>query len=155
LLNLLPKELAKQFSKEEVYIRGIAPREPLSVDFTTAFTTIPIANKQPIDKIRWHRQDYEQTLRLLKKVDDFEYELENEPLDSSSVQVRLIHDSFDAAGRAIDNVVDDYTIPYFEYRVDAGRPVVVLDVIAIRSELRKRRVKDQTKVQIRIEYQIP
>ncbi len=153
--SLLSDDLANLFAEERVYLRGIAPRDPMKVYYTSEITKISTANKQPIEKVRWYRQDDTQTLRMFKKFEEFDYELHKEPLDPDSVQVRIMHESFDRNGRRVPDVSEDYTIPYFEYFIDAGTPKVRLKLGPLRSKLLQEHVKETTEVTIRVEYQVP
>ena len=65
--ELLSPALKSKFRKRSVYLKGIAPRNPVEVFCRPESVKIPRVNRFPIGEPRWEHQEYEATWRDLKQ----------------------------------------------------------------------------------------
>jgi hypothetical protein len=122
--------------------------------YSDEYTDIPQRAKHPFREYTWEKQELARSLRSIEEeAARFRIELEARPIDEGEIKVTALHPRATPSGRQASGVVSLTTVP-FEYRLDAGGPVVVMHFAALASELRGKGVKGTWDVQIEIEYPV-
>jgi len=150
-INLLSDEQQSDFEEADVYLDGIAEDEPMQVYLTKGFTTIPRHNRQPIAIKRWRNVTDTKPLRELPKLGKFRYPLESEPLGPESIKVTAIHRKV-TAGKVSRKYRSFRDFDGFEYEIEAGRPIVFVDLPRLSEMLQRAGVKRNIMVTISIDY---
>lgn len=151
-IELLSDEQIQQFTKDSVYIKGIAEREPTGIWYTKDLTSISPLSKQPIEKTKWQTVGSNLTLRQIReRQPTFEYYLPSEPIDSSAITIRLTYPSI-IRGRKRDDIYERFKFDNFQYLLDAGKPKVFVKFDALVKKLEVAGVKDNWLVDIQITY---
>jgi class 3 adenylate cyclase len=150
-INFLDKDTRNNFEKQDVYLDGIAEATPITVYFTKAFTKIPERNRRPIAEKSWqHKQDV-RPLRDITKFHRFRYDLESEPTSAKDIEVTLTYPTI-RKGKLQKGYTTALKFEDFEYRLEAGKPVVSLDLEKLRKRLEEDQVKQNMNVHIDIAY---
>lgn len=153
-LDLLNDKLKEQFSSEDVYVKGIAEQQPIRVHFTTSSTVIPSSAKQPIEKTRWNTQELASTTLLeLEKRNVVGYLLDQEPIDTHAIQVKVAFPKATRAGKKLKNFLTTFTIPG-DYIEDAGKPSIHVDYARLSKLVRDERCKGPWTVTVSAIYPI-
>jgi class 3 adenylate cyclase len=150
-INLLSEEQRSNFEEDNVYLDGIAEYEPVKIYFTKEFTTIPKRNRQPIAAERWQNKTDVKPFRELLKLKRFRYSLGSEPIGSESIKVTVTH-SMVIEGKVSRKYSSIRDFIGFEYKIEAGKPVVLVDFPALCEILQRYGVKKNMNVTISIDY---
>jgi hypothetical protein len=91
-MTLLPKEIQELFLSDNVYVRGIAEDNPITVYYTKEYTIISPSRKKPLKEPRWIETSFKTTYEMLKKtcLDGIEYynlSLKEKPLDEKRIYI--------------------------------------------------------------------
>jgi len=149
-ISLLTDEQRAIFEENNnIYLRGIAEDEPISIYFTPEFTTISKYNKQPIAAKRWRYVKDIKPYRDLLKFNKFRYLLESEPLSSDNISVTIKHPKM-LKGKTQKGYISIFGFADFTYSVEAGKPVVWVDFPRLCERLKE--VKKNMNVTIDIAY---
>lgn len=152
-MNLLDDEQIESLEGDSnVYIRGIAEKEPIEIFYTKDLTQIPSHCHQPIAKISWVTFKEEIKLREInEKGPRFRYYLENSPADPDDISVQI---EFPAVRkeRRIKDTVSLHDFSNFDFKFDADAPMIVMDYATLYKYLKTRSVKDNWDVTITIRY---
>lgn len=106
-LDLLPENIASGFESEQVYVRSLAEKEPITVHYSKNDVILSPASKQPIEATRWQVNQQDLKFKDLKAATPGtpkRYELDPKPSDPNSVQVRIEHPIYNKSGRKISDV---------------------------------------------------
>ena len=150
-INLLSDEQRSQFEEATVYLDGIAEDEPIQVYFTKEFTTIPKRNKQPIAEKRWQHVEESKPYRELLKRWSFIYDLKSEPLSPDDIKVTVRYPKV-IQGRIQKGYFKFHDFGAFKYKMEAGKPCVVVDFKELCRRLEQRQVGKNMNVTIDIAY---
>jgi class 3 adenylate cyclase len=150
-ISLLTNEQQAIFKEDNVYLPGIAEDNPIKVYFTPEFTTISKYNKQPIAAKRWREIPDVKPYRELLKLGKFSYQLESEPTSANDIKVTIQHSKV-TKGKVEPKYTAYFDFDNFTYRMDAGKPVVILDFNALCERLKQNQVKKNMNVTITIAY---
>ncbi len=151
-IELLLDEQIKLFAKDNIYIKGIAEREPIRIFYTKKLTRISPLNKHPLDKIKWNTIKDTRTLKQIKDLrPTFMYEIQTQPIDSSEIAVKISYPGV-LRGRKQEKFKTILDFINFEYYLEAGKPRLNIDYNTLAEKLEKRGVKDSWKVNIEIIY---
>ena len=151
IIDLLTEEQRSMFEEDKVYLKGIAEAEPIRVYFTPEFTVIPKYNKQPIASERWREQVDSKPFRDILKFNRFRYDLESEPLSADDIKVVITHDKI-MNGEVIPGYVTVFNFYEFEYRLDRGKPLVVVDFQKLCKRLKRKQIKEDMDITISVAY---
>jgi len=150
-ITLLGDEQRSMFEEDKVYLKGIAEAEPVRVYFTTEFTVIPKYNKQPIASERWRERVDSKPFRDILKFNRFRYDLGSEPLSADDIKVVITHDKI-MNGEVIPDYVTVFNFYEFEYRLDRGKPLVVVDFQKLCKRLKREQIKEDMDITISVAY---
>ncbi|MEA3312568.1 MAG: hypothetical protein U9Q76_10165, partial [candidate division WOR-3 bacterium] len=151
-LDLLPTHLIKLFAQDEIFIKGIAEREPVGIFYTKGYTQITPLSKQPIQEVSWGKVEDEQTLKEIKALPRrFVYDLPSKPINPDDIKVKVIRPGV-VSGRRSGRFVTEFLFRSFEYFLDAGKPRVRLFFDSLVERLERNKVKDSWPITIEIIY---
>jgi len=154
-IELMPEHMSDCFSKETVYVRGIAESEPIEVYYTHKYTTIPLQAKQPLDALKWRTVTSKTTLKEIREIGEttgvFCYELPTKPADPKQIKVKVEYPMV-VKGRRREGLLGYDEISDFAYSCETGSSEVELKFDALAKMLDKAEVKDSWSVEIRIFY---
>jgi hypothetical protein len=155
-IDLLPEQLAKRFAPESVYIRGLAEREPITVYYSTDYTTIKESSKQPLDKVTWKTDSIDLTLKLIKeRGPNWRHRLSKTPASPNNVQVQITHPAVGPSGRKRDFFTFVPLSPkYFRYEVDPIGPFVSVAYYQVARMVEEVGVKSSWPITISVQYTI-
>jgi hypothetical protein len=90
-------------------------------------------------------------LRDITKFSRFRYDLESEPTSAKDIEVTITHPQM-IKGKLQKGYATVFKFEDFEYRLEAGAPVVSLDLQKLRKRLEDDQVKQNMNVHIDIAY---
>lgn len=151
-IELLSDEQIKKFATKNIYIKGIAERQPINIYYTKELTRISPLSKQPIDKIKWNTISRIMSLRKIKHLlRRFIFDLQTEPVDPSEIRVKITY-PLTIRGKKQKDFVRFFDFSNFEYLIEAGKPKVEVEFDALVKALEARKIKDTWEVMIEIMY---
>jgi hypothetical protein len=121
-IQLLRADVAKRFQPEQVYIKGLAEREPLRIHYTKERTQILNSSKQPLDQIRWEEQRDTVTLSSMRTREIFRIPLIKHSSDPAAIRLQFEFQELDTTGKqtglltVVHSDSDD-----FKYVSEAGK----------------------------------
>ena len=151
-IELLPEDEIELFESEEVYIRGVAEREPMKIYYTKDFTVISPQSTKPIEEVEWERIIIQKTFKEIKELTGwYMYRLPTEPKEKEQVEVTVAQPLV-VDGRKKGNYDTQFGFDNFEYGFDAGTPFLRLNTNDLITRLKNREIKSTWQVVIRISY---
>jgi len=151
-IELLSDELKQHFSKDSIYLHGIAETEPIEIYYTKDLTQISLLNMQPLEKIKWKVVAIDRKLKQIRNLARvLAYGLPSEPKDADKIRISASIPSV-KDGRRIRGVTETVPLSKFAYQLKAGKPEVQIKFDALAEILERRGVKDNWKVKIEIMY---
>ena len=151
--RLLPEGVMEGFDEASVCIKGIAPRKPMSIYYTKAYTTIPPRASEPVEQTEWHTHKDEKTLRTMKEIgSNFEYRLPTAPADPQKITVRVRHPRVVGSRKARDGTVSFFDFTRFTFSEFAGEPRVLVDFAELSAYLESVGVGPSWPVHISVIY---
>lgn len=151
IIDLLTEEQRKVFEEDKVYLKGIAEEEPVKIYCTPEFTLLSKYNKQPIVSKRWREQSDVILFGDMLKLDRFNYYLESEPLSPDDIIVNIKHSKV-INGEISSEYYRTYDFLQFLYKLDRGKPLVIVDFPKLCKKLEQERVKEEMEVNITVAY---
>ena len=149
-IGILSDEQIKEFAKDNIYLKGIAEREPIDIYYTKELTHIPPLSKQPIDKIKWNILEQTFTLRKIEDLGPrFFFFLEKQPVDPSEIRIRVTHPCV-VRGKERKGFIIIFNFSDFKYSLEAGEPKVTIQFDALAERLKASGVKKSWNVKIEI-----
>lgn len=155
--DLLTPSMRARFDQASIYLKGIAPREPLSVRFTKEETRIGVSHLRPLDEPEW--DTFEQTFTLKEmegsSTGGFHFALDNHPSDVADLTVAARHDKVGPGGRRSPDYWTRHPLTEgkdFRFEMIAGRPFVIVIMPTVATRLRKGGVRGSWPVKIEISY---
>ena len=150
-IDLLSEEQQSVFKEDYVYLKGIHEKEHIRIYFIPEFTAIPKYNKQPIASERWREVTYAKSYGELLKLGKFQYSLPSEPISPDNIEVIIKH------GKIINGVAHPkystiFDFHKFEYVLDRGKPIVIVDFPKLCKELKREQVKEDMNINISVAY---
>jgi len=151
-INLLDENLRRNFTREYVYLDGIAEVTPIIVYRTKEFTKIPKRNKQAIAQRRWKHTQDSRKLGDIAKFGNFRYGLPSEPTSAKDIDItialpKITKGKLEAGYRVILT-----HFPDFKYKLEAGSPVVWLNFPKLYEKAKRHHVEEDMNVHIDIAY---
>jgi class 3 adenylate cyclase len=152
-IELLSNNQVKVFASEQVYLKGIAEREPVEIWYLKGQTKISPLSKQPIDAPKWHVDMLNYTLKRIKELGpNYVHELTSIPLDPTDIRVKITHPMV-LRGRKYSDFLSFFNFPNFEYILEAGKPNLSISFDALIKRLESNGVKPSWEVEIEIMFQ--
>ncbi len=154
-IDLLDPDTQKDFSHDEVYIKGIAEEEPIKVHYLANRTKIPEYSKLPIRApIRVTEPSETAVAREIgERGSEFEFELAREPAKTDDAEIHFTYPRARKDGRKDPNVVEtDRAKVKVERKLNRWYAVVNFKTITRRLE--KSRCKPEWKVTLTLEYSV-
>lgn len=150
-IGLLAEEQRALFEEEAVYLKGIQEAKPIKIFYTKESTSIPEYNKHTIAEKKWKRMREVQPFRELLKLRKFRNYLESEPVSSESIKISVTHsDIIDGKVSRKYTAITDFE--GFEYLLEAGRPMLLINYPVLCDMLQKHGVKKNMNITIDIAY---
>ncbi len=151
-INLLEEEQQKTFEEDDkVYLRGIAESEPVKIYYTPEFTIISKYNKQPIVSKRWREQTDIKSLGDIRKLQQFRYSLESEPLSPEDIIVNIRYSKI-INGEVRPEYYSTFDYSGLDYKLERGKPLVVVDFPKLCKRLENEGLVDDMKITITVAY---
>jgi len=152
--DLVVDDLEFRLATDRVYLPGIAEATPVEVRYAWEFTDIPPSAKQPLSEYQWNTWTETKTLRQLEDSSPrYLIELSERPVDETEIQVVSRHPRATRSGGKAAGVLGLTGVP-FDYKIDAGRPMVAMHYNALAATLRNSGVKGPWQVMIEIRYPV-
>lgn len=87
-VDLLDKAYLDQFDAADVYVKGLAEDEPMSVHYLARRTVIADSYKRPLHRTHVHAEAvFKRTVRELEQMGDYQLELTKEPIDREKIKL--------------------------------------------------------------------
>lgn len=150
-IDLLPDEIKKLFTKDSVYIKGMAEREPVDIYYTKDYARISPLAKHPIVETKWKNVRDRKTLSQIKDSSTFLFYLPSRPIDPQQIRVK-VHYPKVIKGELKKGIHTIIEFKNFEYLLDAGKPLVKIRFAALAKYLEGEGIRDSWKVDIEIIY---
>jgi class 3 adenylate cyclase len=150
-IDLLPAEISELFTKEEVYFKGIAEREPVVIYYTHDYSMILEINRQPIEKTKWQILNKRKNLKEIKLSKLFIHRLPSEPIYPSQIKVKIIYPLV-VEDKKIKGKQRMHDFNDFEFKIERGKPCIVLNYAKLAAYLISRAIKDNWEIQLEIIY---
>ena len=151
-IDLLTDDQADLFAKENIYLKGIAEKEPIDIWFTKDITEISPFNKQPMERIKWNVDKEKMTLKEIRvRPARFWYDLQVAPIDPSEIKVKITYPGI-RKGRKVRGFVSFFDFPNFEYILEAGKPKLAIEFGVLAERLSNIGVRDNWGIKIEIMY---
>ncbi len=150
-IDLFPDELINLFTKESVYLKGIAERESIDIYYTKDYTRISLLSKQPIEEIKWKTVKDTKTLKQIKESIRYAYDLPGKPLNPDQIKVKIIQPKV-LKGKKRKEVLTMFNFSNFEYYLEADKPQVIIEFNALAKRLEIDKIKDNWNIDIEIIY---
>lgn len=150
-VSLLNDEQRSILEEDNVYLKGIHEREPIQIYFTPEFTAIPEYNKHQIVGEKWGELVDVKLFADLLRLRKFQYVLESKPVSEERIIVKVEHN------KIINGVVSQkyqtiHRFREFDYFLEGGKPVVVVDFPELCRKLKEEQVKEDMAITITISY---
>lgn len=154
-LALLDKDTVARFTREEVYVKGIADDDPIPVYLVEEWTEIPDFNRAPIGRTRKVDQRLETKIpfRRVCEMYTFRHELNEAPVRPDDLMVRITAPCVKANGARHATMFTEEQWPA-EYVELGGKHFVRLDYERVVATLSKRGMKSTWPVTITAEYAV-
>ncbi|MCX7015718.1 MAG: hypothetical protein NTW86_24725 [Candidatus Sumerlaeota bacterium] len=141
-IDLLSDEQIGAFASDQIYVKGIAEREPIEIWYLKESTRILPISKHPIDAPNWQVDKHVYKMKRIRQIKPrFQVELASEPVDPSQIRVKVTHPKV-LRGRKDTGFSVIFDFPNFEYVSEAGKHAVSLDSDALCKRLLAAGVKD-------------
>lgn len=150
-IEILQEKQKKEFTKESVYVKGIAEKIPIDIHYTKKLTKISPYSKRPLDEVKWTTFKDIKTLKQIDMFGDFIYDIKTEPLDPDDIEVKITY-PYVAKGKRQKGFVSSHDFHDFNYYLEGGKPKISLDFGALSQHLKKQGVKYNWEVKIEIMY---
>jgi len=151
-IGLFPDEVVEQFSKDNVFIKGLAEITPIEIYLTKRLTEIPYFHKKPLKKFEWRTVKFEIKTRDLAEISARVFALEKEPLDPTEIRVKIYFPQVVKGRRRKGTVYIDYS--EFKYYLEAETPKLEFPSKPLIETLRSYQVKDDWTFTLAVLYPI-
>ncbi len=152
-LNLLDEEVLKRFEAENVYVRGVAEDEPMSVHYLAEITIIEDVYKRPLHHTHVHAElAQEVTVREMEQMGYFRFSLSRDPLDRSKITLVAQFPDATSSGRKSKKGFISITEVPGVYGEDADGPHVRVPMLEVARQVKSRGAKSTWSGKIKIEY---
>lgn len=152
--ELLTEEQKALFSKEGVYLRGIAEREPIEVYYSHSYTKISELSKQPIEHVKWEKIVDRRKLKEIQAIgSNFIFSLPKKPVNNKDIKIKISHNSI-VKGKASKILETLFDFSDYAYYVEAGEPKISVNYVVLASKLKAAGVTPRTPVTITIYYPV-
>ncbi len=150
-LNLLDQNLVKRFEAAEVYVRGVAEDEPMSIHYLAERTVIEDVYKRPLHRTHVHSEDpVELTVREMEQMGNFRFALSKDPVDRAKINLVARFPGATPSGKKTD-ILMVTKVPGV-YDEDAKGPHVRVSMPDAAKLVGGRGTKSRWKGTVRIEY---
>lgn len=149
--DLLGEDLVAQFAKDDVYIKGIAEKNPITVHFTAQTTVLPLTSKKPLGVVEWKVKKVRRTVKDLAASGEFRHPLEYLVTDPDKIKVRIRHDKVLPSGRKSDRFFTLVEFP-FEFEEEPDSHYVNINYKELAEHLIDSGVKSTWPIEITIQY---
>jgi len=152
--ELLPASSLNSFSKEDVYVRGIAEASPIEVYALAGRTMIPEINRRPLGLIKRQIDRENLTFRELSQRGRFRHPLKSRPLRTDNIELTIDYPAVTKAGARRPNVLSTevITVQYVEMQ---GQPWAQADYGPIVKKLEESGCKLGWTVATLLGYDVP
>jgi class 3 adenylate cyclase len=153
--GLLGDDYLKQFTEEQVYVKGIAEDAPMSVHILSDSVRLPDASKRPINKYIWKKTETEE-LKLKgirERSPKFVHKLDAPPAIPDDIRVHMEHPARTAQGRKHPKFMIRPTLKAVLHE-NQGISYAAVDYAAIAKMLTDYGVKETWPIKITIEYAV-
>ena len=150
-IDLLNKNTRQKFTKQDIYLDGVAENKPITIYFTKEYTKIPKHNRRPIAQKRWRHRTDVTLLSDIVKFKEFIYDLKSEPTSAEDIEVTIEFPKI-IEGEPDEKYESAIYFNDFTYKLSAGKPTVILNYEKIYKLLKKAQVEENMEVIIDIAY---
>lgn len=153
--NLLEDDIKEKFSKEMVYVRGVAETNPRKIYYSKEYTLIPSRFKEPILEPKWESEKRVTSIKELKtaKIGWYSIKLEKKPLDVKEISLRM---EYKGQTKSVPWVWVDFKIDdvFMKLESRAGKYEVNISTSLLFALLESRQVTEGTKLHFEVTYSV-
>ncbi len=152
--TLFPKNIQQLLAEDEVYIKGIHEDSPLKILYTRDCVKIPEEAKKPLHGTEWHTEKRELTLKEIKGLEGpLVLKLARKPQSRKRIAFKITCPHVAMVKKGF-NYSHFYMFTNFKYREDAGRPVINVDMDALKDLLSEQGLNLSSVIKIEISYPV-
>lgn len=153
--ELLPEAIQRRFSKESVYVKGLAEENPIGVYSLKGTTDIPAHHRFPINRFKRHTQPLEKLTfdQLQKRIPRYLHPLEQKPARIDTIKVHLSYPIVDTNGEEHPSVWQYVEVPA-EYAQLVGMIAASTDYSKAIKAMKKAGVDTSWQLAIAVEYDV-
>lgn len=152
-IDILQDEVIKLFSEDNVYIRGIAEREPIEIYYTKENTNIMQINKQPFGEIKWKSVKETTTLKDIKLSESFVYEIPSVPIDEEEIKLKVTFPKV-VRGKKHEKFISFISFEKIEYFLEKGEPRLRVNYKELAKQLMGIGIKNNWEILLEIIYPV-
>jgi class 3 adenylate cyclase len=154
VVELLDPNLAERFSREQVYVKGIAEAEPTGVHILRSNVVLPESSRQPPVRYQWKQLPAESMpFREFSQRAVYLYRLPEEPALTSDLRLHVTFPKVTSNGRRHPSINTTRTYSG-EYTNRLGVHMVRLDHEPIRAALSEKGIKQTWPLEVVVEYAV-
>lgn len=154
-MPLVPTEISKEFEQQEVYLKGVSPNAPVTVDCWPPGIQIPAIHLKPLEEEQWEHDHMRTTRKVLDRSTSqyYRFELTSTPLSGTGVECEVSHAAVTPGKRKAKGRLNKFPIDVHLYEI-AGSPVARIDQKALAKRLVLNGVGPSWDIEIRISYRV-
>jgi class 3 adenylate cyclase len=152
-LGLLNDPLLKRFQAEQVYVRGVAEDEPMSIHYLSERTVIEDVYKRPMHRTHVHAEPAQAvTVREMEQMGSFRFHLSEEPIDRSKIKLVAHFPDATRSGKKSKGGLLSVTRVPAVYAEDAEGPHVRVPMGEVARRVKAKGARSTWSGKIKIEY---
>lgn len=154
-LPLLEEDLAGEFKKHAVYLKGVSPNTPIDVFCWPASIQIPSIHLKSLEEEDWKHKKLKTTRREMEQSSArfYRFDLAASPLPATKVTAEVSHAAPTPGGRKARGRIRKYRVGLILEEV-AGSPTAKFDQKALVKRLKRLGVGPTWPVTVRVSYRI-
>lgn len=153
--DLVGEGLLKRFDQADVYLRGLAEVEPLSIR-KTQDVDIPLSNRAPIGVEIIHEEPFGRTLAQLRKLARYRILLRSAPVAESTIRLEIEWLMVDGSGNKHKTETRGLELSeQARTYSNAGTPALLVDFSEVLSFLESEGVKPRWQIHLHVSYAVP
>jgi len=149
-ITLFPEEIRKIFTKQNVWLPGIAESEPIEIFYSKEYgTRILSMYRKRLDIRNWRTVNYKpKKLKQIKLNKTYLLTLPSEPIDPNQISVKVYYPE----SITKETGATFFQFYNFDYVTEGGEPIVQLDFFLLAKYLEERGLNDDDEVKIVVRY---
>jgi len=147
----IPDDLKELFSKDSVYVHGIAERERIEIYYTKNYTRIPLTYSKRLDTYKWKTVSYPpMKLEAIRTSETRLFTLPSKTIDPYEIALNVYIPK--SIAKKLKASSYRFGSAYYKYEFTGGKPALRLNTALLTKFLERLTLKDNDKVTIEIRY---